>query len=366
MIRVLGTGLVYRNPKPNLRAVHTWHPSLVLLDSGELLASFDVGQAVESMDYHTVLSRSGDGGREWSTPTPIFRDTAAQATHTVRLGRTRDGLLTAFGTRFHREDPEEGLTNRANLGMVRTDLILLISRDAGRTWYGPRQVTPPLVGPSFEVCHSIIELADGRWLWPTSTWKGWSGDAPNGMKCVALVSHDRGMTWPDHLDVMDDYANGIIHWEVSLRQMADGRLLAVAWAFHEPTGATRPTPYSISEDGRAFSAPRLTGLRGQTAKVLPLDGDGVLCVYRRNDRPGLWAALAQVTTAGWRILDEAVLWQGAASGMSGVATASDELAGLRFGYPSMARMPDGEVLVAFWCLEDAVHNIRWIRLALGK
>jgi hypothetical protein len=34
MIEVVETGLVYRNPKPYLRAIHAWHPTLVLLDGG--------------------------------------------------------------------------------------------------------------------------------------------------------------------------------------------------------------------------------------------------------------------------------------------------------------------------------------------
>ena len=40
MIEVLDTGVVYRNPKPHLRADHTWHPSFVRLDSGELVVAF--------------------------------------------------------------------------------------------------------------------------------------------------------------------------------------------------------------------------------------------------------------------------------------------------------------------------------------
>ena len=48
MIQPLETGIVYRNPKPHLRALHTWHPSLVHLSGGELLVTFDLAQAVES------------------------------------------------------------------------------------------------------------------------------------------------------------------------------------------------------------------------------------------------------------------------------------------------------------------------------
>ena len=58
----LETGIVYRNPKPYLRAVNAWHPSLAALPNGELLASFDLGQGPESLDYRTCLARSNTIG----------------------------------------------------------------------------------------------------------------------------------------------------------------------------------------------------------------------------------------------------------------------------------------------------------------
>jgi hypothetical protein len=363
MIDVLDTGIIYRNPKPHLRAAHTWHPSLVHLGGGELVASFDIGEAVEALNYRTWLARSTDGGRTWSEPARLLADAPGRrSVHTARIARMADGSLTAFGGRMWRDDPEEGLVNRANLGYVPMELFLLRSRDGGRSWEGPQAIEPPLAGPAFEICHPLVELRDGRWLAPTSTWRGWNGDAPNGMKAVALVSHDRGRTWPEYLDVMDRYAEGVITWEQSLRQLGDGRLLAVAWWFNERTGRTEPTPYALSDDGRRFSAPRPTGLRSQTAKLLVLPDDRILCLYRRDDRPGLWANLSHIEGDRWVNVEERVLWQGAVSGMSGAGTNSDELSGLRFGYPTLALMPDSTVLAAFWCQEDAINNVRWIRL----
>lgn len=363
MIEILATGIVYRNPKPLLCAIHTWHPSLAQLDNGEIVASFDIAQAVEALDYHTVLSRSGDGGHTWTPPKPLWNDPPPLTTHSLRIGRVADGGLTAFGT-CCRRTPGEPLVNPETLGFCPTDVLMMQSGDGGRTWDGPRVIAPPLVGPAFEVCHPIIELSDGRWLWPTSTWKAWNGDAPNGMKAIALVSRDRGRTWPEYLDVMDDYRNGVIHWEQSLGELPDGRLLAVAWAFHEPSGQTKPTPFAISRDGRAFSPPRPTGLNAQTAKFISLSGNRIVCVYRRQDKPGLWAAHAEVFDDHWKHLDVVPLWQGAGSGMDGRKSNAVELADLKFGFPSLILRPDGTVLVAFWCREDEINNVRWIRLRM--
>jgi hypothetical protein len=365
MIDCVETGLLYRNPKPYLRAVHAWHPSLVRLDDGTFLAGFDLGQAAESLDYRTYTARSRDGGRTWDEPWPLFEDPVRRrATHSVRLSRAGDGTLLAFGGRYYRDDPEQGLTNRANLGYVPMDLILLRSRDGGDTWDGPTTIDPPLVGPAFETCHSIVELRDGRWLGPTATWKGWEGEAPNGLQAIALVSHDRGKTWPEWISVVNQYDRRVISWEQGLTQLADGRLLAVVWSFDETSGRTLPNRYALSADGRTFAAPRENGLRGETAKLLTLADGRVLCMYRRTDRPGLWATLVRVEGEDWVNVAETPVWQGVASGMRGQGAAGDELSALKFGFPSMVELPGGDVLTVFWCVEECLHVIRWVRLAV--
>ena len=88
MIEIRGTGHIYRNPKPHLRARHAWHPTLVVIDQNELIAAFDIGEAVESLDYRTYISRSHDGGQTWDTPVPMFPDNLIQhpTRHTTHLG----------------------------------------------------------------------------------------------------------------------------------------------------------------------------------------------------------------------------------------------------------------------------------------
>jgi hypothetical protein len=363
MLELLSFGLVYRNPAPHLRAVHAWHPSLARLDDGELVTAFDLGQAVEALDYRTYLARSRDEGQTWTAPVRLFDDTVTRpSTHSVRVGRVRDGTLVGFGGRYYRDDPEAGLVNRANLGYTAMDLILLDSRDGGRTWSGPRTIDPPLEGPAFETCHRVIELADGRWLAPTSTWRGWEGRAPHGMQAIALVSHDRGRSWPEWISIIDEFAAGRVSWELGLTELADGRLLAVVWSYDERAGRSLPNRYAVSDDGRTFSPPRDNGLVGETAKLLTLVDGRVLCLYRRLDTPGLWAQLLRIDGQQWVPLAEAPLWQGPLSGLVGDRAAGDELSSLTFGFPSLVELPGGEVLAVFWCVEECIHVVRWVRL----
>ena len=362
------SGIVYRNPHPELRAVHTWHPSVALIPDGSLVSAFDLGQGPESLDYRTWLSRSADGGRTWSDPMRMFADPPGrQCTHTVRITALADGRLVGLGGLLYRDDPERGLVNPDTFGYTDMDLCWVVSRDAGHTWEGPHLISSSVDGPSFEVCHAMIELPDGTWLAPTSTWKGWGGECPGGMRAVALVSRDGGATWPGHLEVMDGHEEGTIYFEQGMTRLSDGRLIAVAWAFHEASGESLPNRFSVSSDGRTFGPPRECGLDGETAKLLCLRDGRVLCLYRRRDEPGLWAQLFRVEGDEWVALSDRLLWQGRASAgaggrMGGKDSNAAELSGLKFGFPSMVELTEGEVLAVFWCQEECINNIRWVRI----
>lgn len=366
MIETVETGIVWRNPKPHLRAAHTWHPCVNRLSDGTLLATFDIGQAVESLDYRTYFAHSSDEGRTWTDPQPLLPDPVHErpTSHSVRAGLMDNDELFAMGSIGYREDPDVGTVNHKTLGYGEMDVVCTRSTDGGHTWTPARIVNMPLVGPGFETCHAPVALRDGRWLWPAATWKGWDGDAPNSMKAIAAVSSDRGQTWPTYIDVMDDFANGIIHWEQSLIELPDGRLMSICWRFDERAGRSRPNHFAISADGRTFDTPRECGLNGQTAKLTLLSDGRVLCLYRHDQKPGLWANVSEIKADDWINLDEAVLWQGAASGMRGEGASGEELSALKFGFPSTTILPNGDVLAVFWCCEDCIHNIRWVRLRI--
>ena len=366
-IHVLATGIVHRNPKPHLRSQHAYFPTVVDLGRGEMLAAFDLGTAFEAVDCHTEVARSKDGGGTWSLEGPLAPGSPRPGfSETYRIANVGDGELVAMGAQFRRDDPEMGLTNPENMGFVRTDLVLFRSTDKGRTWRGPETVTPPLVGPSFEVCAPILPLENGRWLFPTSTWPGWDGDCPNGMKAIALVSRDRGKTWPEHVDVMDGTGEDVIYWEQSIARMPGRRMIAVAWAHERANDADRPNAYAVSTDeGRTFGPPQSTGLSGQTPRVISMADDRVLVVYRRMDEPGLWANLVSVKDGEWVTIAEKRIW---GSPLVAGAKSTDhldiveEFHQLKFGAPNLHRMDNGDIFMAFWCMEDCVSNIRWYRL----
>lgn len=364
-ISKIETGIVYRNPNPHVRSIHAYFPSVVTMGNDEILVSLVTGEAFEAVNLDTHVVRSADGGRTWSEPQPIIpADQKHLASNCGRLLAVSETEVVSMVVKSRRERyPDAGLANSENLGFVPTDLFVVRSLDRGHTWLPPVEVKPPLDGPSFEACSAIVKLRDGRWLWPTSTWRSWDNKEPNGMKMIALVSYDGGASWPAYLNVMDNTDAGVINWEGKIVELNDGRLLAVSWAYDEKNGVDRQNQYAISTDGgHRWTAPASTGLHGQTMAIIQLPDDRIVAVYRRMDEPGLWLNIAELTDEGWINVQEECLWGGAKAELN--ARTGDmvrDFNDLKFGAPYLTLLPDQAVMVVFWCYERLVSNIRWIR-----
>lgn len=365
-IKCLNTGLIYRNPKPHVRSIHAYFPSVVLMANGEMLASIVLGEAFEAANCRTHVCRSTDAGETWTLEGAIYPGTPDRLTSdAARITALPDGEVVAFLMRYDRSGhPDEGLASHATLGFVPTELLLSRTSDFGRTWSKPGLFKPPLVGPSFELCCPIIPLKDGRWILPTETWHDWDGYCPNGIKMVAFVSPDRGRTWPDYMDVMKEPAGKVFFWESKIAELPDGRLLAVAWAYDDTAKKDRPNQYALSADGgKSWSAPMSTGLHGQTLTPHILEDGKIISVYRRIDKPGLWANISRLDGNRWINKTELPLWGQQAQGLTAAnANMVHNFNVLRFGAPSITRLLDGTIFVAFWCYEDCVSNIRWFKL----
>ena len=237
--------------------------------------------------------------------------------------------------KFNRSRIDCGLGNEQNNGFVETEPAIIRSGDKGAKWTKPKAIKAPIEGPSFELCSPIVFLKDGRWIFPTSTWRGWEGSCPNGMKAVAFVSNDKGDTWNEYINVMNNVENSIIFWESKIVQMADDRLLAVAWAYDERNACDLPDQYAISDaSGKKFGPAKTTGLIGQTLTPLILKDGRVLSVYRRTDKSGLWANISRIEGDEWINEEELPLW---GYDMEGLVAKGDNMIRnfnvLRFGAP---------------------------------
>lgn len=357
------SGMAFITREPDRR--NAYHPSVNVLPGGEWLVTFDVGTSTETLDYHTRALWSLDEGVTWSDLGPLVeKPDFPKTTHTIRTRHFGSGRVLGLGKWEDRTEHETQRSNRATLGQVPMRLFWIESSDGGRQWSQPHWIEPPLVGPTWELCHAPLPLPDGRWAAPVATWRGWNGELPNGEISGLLISSDSGETWPEFVPTFDGRESGLIHWEQSVVSRSDGSLLATAWVYDPLERETKPSVFAVSVDGAmSFAPPQRTGFLAQTCKIIELRSGKVLAAYRRHDCPGLWVEQARVDASGWTSERRGLLWGGAESGMSGKTSTSEELNQLRFGYPSLAELGDGSVLLVFWGTEGTRTAIHWRRFS---
>jgi sialidase-1 len=364
-IKIGDSGLVYANRKPHLYSRHAYFPSICSPQPDLLVSAMDIGTAFEAVDVRSFSCRSTDGGRTWSAPVEILPDsvTSKRISTTCRITSLPNGKLVGVASLMDRSRPDEGLANPATDGFVQTDFALVYSSDAGQSWSAPRPLNPPIDWHGFEACSPIVAMPSGRWILPTSIWPDWNGRNPHGCKAIAFVSDDAGASWR-MTDVMDEWSNRIAHYEQKQALLSDGRLLAVCWTVNHASRSNLPNRYTFSSDGGdSYGRPLESPLHGETCTPLALDDNHILAIYRRTDRPGLWAHLAVIEGQRWKSLAEAPLW---GSDVKAKDTSGSSLIGqmstLRFGYPAAVRLPSGDVFVVFWGYEDAKSVIRWFKV----
>ena len=365
VIKIGDSGLVYANRKPHLYSRHAYFPSIASPYPNVLVAAMDIGTAFEAVDVRSFSSRSTDGGCTWSRPVEILSDSVAsmKLSTTCRIASLPNGKLVGIASLMDRCRSDEGLANPATDGFVQTEFTLVYSSDSGLSWSAPQPLNPPLDWHGFEACSHIITLPSGRWILPTSIWPDWNGRNPYGSKAIAFISDDEGINWK-MTDVMDEWSKKIGHYEQKQVLLSDGRLLAVCWTLNHASRSNLPNRYTFSSDGGDSYGQLLESpLLGETCTPLALGDNHILCIYRRTDRPGLWAHLAVIEGQSWKSLAEAPLWgtDVIARETTG-ASLLRQMSTLRFGYPAAVRLSSGEVFIVFWGYEDAKSVIRWFRV----
>jgi hypothetical protein len=179
-----------------------------------------------------------------------------------------------------------------------------------------------------------------------------------------MISENQGKTWPRSVDVFDLWSEGLMTWEQKQTRLSDGRIMAITWAFNNETKKNLPNLYTFSEnEGESYGAPRQSPLHGQTCTPLGLPDNRIMCVYRRLDKNGLWAHLAEIKGADWIPVTETCLWGSDRPALLGGRNSSIQNQHmLQFGFPQLIQLSNGDIFVVFWAVEDGLSIIRSFRL----
>jgi sialidase-1 len=364
-IEVLGEQTVYVNPLPQLRSRHGKFPGMVQLPSGELLCLFELGEAFESADSETYVTRSTDLGRSWQMQGPLYDMKKLpinyRVSETMKPTLLRNGNLIAVGYRYDRSNPDLPIGNPDG-GLLPGENTVCFSSDQGKTWSIPEVIKTGY--PEFlEVSGPCIETTSGDLLAVGCPMPLWDGSNPSGRIGVVLRSRDKGLSWDCTTKYFTTPGNGISPWEARLCEMQPGRIVVIVWAFDNDNNKHLANHVVISHDnGTTWSEPINTGHMGQASNIMYLEGDRLLSIHaHRAGDVGLYVRLIDLKNDSWNMIAEKVIW-GGATAQDTSKNIIDQFAKLKFGQPSLLRLSNGEILATFWCIEDGIGKIKSILL----
>ncbi len=339
-------------------------PGVTKLDDGSLFMIFVAGSDFESSDQHLYKARSTDQGKSWTVEGMLydyaklgFAEPFTDCAKPTNLG---NGNLIAAGYGFLRDRPDMGLSDYAEkFGRFPKNLnAVLFSHDNGKSWTMPEFIKHKYDG--LELSGPVLKSASGKLLFFAAPFV-LSAEQHRGL---TFCSEDGGKTWKE---ISDFFASpNVAPWEVRSIQLPCGRIVLVIWAYDLKNQCHLPNHLVWSDDdGKTWSKPINTGLRGQASNLFMYKGKlGVLQARREGPKPGICLSLVELKDDGVIVLDEAYAWDaaGLANKQGNIET---QFAALKFGQPSMTQIDDTHYVLFFWNCTDGTYRVQSWCLEIG-
>lgn len=361
MVKHIFSSVIYENPLPQLRARNAAFPGICRLHDGKILATFQIGQAFESVDGTSYASISGDEGRTWSAPARMFdkESESVPLTDVCKPAVLSDGRAIVFGYQYFRPDPELPIGNPKTGGLLEDEIFYSVSEDGGKSW-GERKAVDCAWHHSVEASAPLYVLADGSWASPITGFAKWDGSSA-GRNCGRLIrSFDGGKTWNDDTVCTAFPGDCVTCFEQRLCQLGDGTIVVISWNENTKTGERMNNHVTISTDnGKSFGAPVDTGVRGQASSLLALGGNRFLSIHsmrRDTDKPGILFALGEIRDGKYILHSKELVWT-PGTPVTKDGHMAEIFAFLKFGQPGAIKLPDGKILMTHWYAEDGVYKV---------
>jgi hypothetical protein len=339
--------IIYRDPQ-----WYSTFPSLVRGPEGDLLCSFRRAPREEPRTHihsrsRAMITRSSDDGRAWTDePQPVApQDELGQ--QDPQLAALSDGRITAGFFRWQAHSPQEGphlagFNAREAKGCLWSNAGVGVtwSEDDGRTWGRLARVPSPWWPRGGASRAPIVELAGGRLVLPCY------GAAETEAKSIAylMASDDGGESWELFSVIADgnDAPEPFDCHEPFVIRAGGGKLVCFLRCYGEG-GLMRMC--TSDDEGAAWTEPVETSVWGFPQAALEIEDGRIVLAYGYRREPwGVRARILGPDLGGVDETDELVL--------------RDDGDDRDLGYPTIAALADGTVLVAYYIHSgDGVRHI---------
>jgi len=343
-------------------------PFFCELPDGAILAAHQMGEAFESVDGTSCVSVNKNGGLTWGKPYRMFDKSNELIPYSdcCKISKLGDGRLVALGYEFERVDSSLPLGNPETGGLLDNRVFISFSGDNGKTWAPRTEVVSKAFTPNIEASAPITVLQDGSWATPVTNFPKWDGSITHKRHGRLLRSYDNGATWSDDAVCME-FDGNVTCYEMRMCQLENGAIVVIGWNEDAETGERLNNHYTISTDnGKTFSRPISTGIRGQASSVCAIGGNKLLALHavrRDTDRPGIYACIVDLSGGAWNIAETEVIWEPPTPIIKSTKMA-ETFSFLRFGQPGAILLRDGNALVSFWLCESGQYMTKCLRLEI--
>lgn len=335
---------------------------------GDLICSYMVQSGLGTNDFVLLTSKSTDTGKTWMEQGAVWPQLLNDYSVFCSISSASTGCLYLYGTRTLKGKPGESFWDEGRQALKQNELIWGMSRDCGRSWTAPCIIPMPIPGAA-EAPGAMYINANGRLLVPYSPYNTMNPDIMVDRKQVAvLYSDDNGSTWCYTPAIRFDEENsgGAEAWITGL---SDGRLLATCWHINHGEGNDYANKYSISQDsGSSWLPTKSTGIVGQSTALASLPDGRALFIYnqRKYGEVGIWLAVVRPTEKNFGIEDNQIIWKAALKTQNGSDGDSNGWTDFAFGEPSITILPDGMLIITFWCTQPMEKGIKYIKLRINS
>ena len=308
-MQVIHRSTIYDAPQQDTSRRTAFMDGLLRLQSGTWLSGFTVGPEKNHPTGTLQLSRSRDGGRNWSLVPFEFETQVGGVPGCLSSGElveVEPGRLLVFTTWFDRSDPSRPLFNPETEGILRSRLLVAESTDEGDSWSAWREVpTPGLTGCA--ITGPIVQWSDGTIALTFESFKEFDDPTPVRPAAWLLRSHDDGATFGELFRIAQDPQNEIYYWDQRLcPSPTPGDFVAMFWTHDRASQRDRTVHFlqaSCSAGESSASLPVETTIPGQIAAPLILEDGRILAFVVDRDRPG--------TMRLWQSSDNGLTWPAA-------------------------------------------------------
>jgi hypothetical protein len=380
ILHIVDRGLIYDADQAAPAEQVSCFPSLVQLQSGTWLASFQVGPEKHSPTANIRLARSTSDGASWQVLDAKFATTwqgVPGSLISAELVETHSGRVLLMSTWYDRKDPQKPLHNPVSGGILPSRQLKAFSDDEGDTWSEWEEV--PIAGLcGCAATGPLLAWSDGKIAFPYESFKAYDELRPIPHGAWMLCSEDGGRTFGPPIEVVRSGLNHIQFWDQRLCcDRRPGEFIGMFWT-HDARLKKDLTVHAcrgrLLEGQGATIAIWQTSIPGQIAAPLLLPSGLWLALVIDRRKPAaitLWVSSDDGRT--WPVDQSIVVHQhqeraAVTQGIEDVNLNAlwEDFCKWSFGHPAIRSMNDDSVLLSYYAGTPDRMSIHWAHVVVNR